>query len=84
MMRLQSVSSKFTSAKLAGNQSLRARIDLVSFQAVPLDFSTAFQIAVHRLEAAQVILVQRPRKILVAKCAGDQAFGAGVQHVILH
>lgn len=84
MMRLQSVSSKFTSAKLAGNQSLRARIDLVSFQAVPLDFSTAFQIAVHRLEAAQVILVQRPRKILVAKRAGDQAFGAGVQHVILH
>ena len=83
-MRLQSVSSKFTSAKLARNQSLRARIDFVSFQAVPLDFSTAFMIAIHRLEAAQVVFVQRACKILVAKWAGDQAFGAGVQHVILH
>ena len=83
-MRLQSVSSKFTSAKLARNQSLRARIDFVSFQAVPLDFSTAFMIAIHRLEAAQVVFVQRARKILVAKWAGDQAFGAGVQHMILH
>ena len=84
MMRLQSVSSKFTTAKLARNHSLGARIDFVSFQTVPLDFDAALVIAVHGLKTAQVVLVQRPCEILSAKRAGDQAFGAGVQHMILH
>ena len=56
----------------------------MGLQSVALHFEAALQVAIHRLEAAAMVLDHRAREVLLAVAARHEALGAGVQHVVLH
>ncbi len=70
----------------AGDQPLRAGVDLVRFEPVPLDFLAALVLAINGFEPAggPVVVYHGAGEVLLAVGAGDQPLAAGVEHVILH
>lgn len=86
VMVLEGVRRETARAVRTADHPLGARVHLVGLEPVPLDLLAALVLAVDWLEAALhlVFLDGGASEVLLAVGAGDETFGARVQHVVFH